>query len=167
MFSVGEYVMKSNEGVCRIDSTLMMQSYDAERGEIPYYLLIPVSNENVKVYIPVSEEYRDVRPVMKKEEAIALLNRVASIDAAVIENDRQREQFYKEAMRSLKPDRLVEILKNMAERKEMRRNEGKKMTSIDERYTRLAEEALCQEVGFVLHKDERTIREEIARLLQK
>ena len=126
---------------------------------------MPLANQNVKVYIPVSDEYRDVRPVMCKSEATAFLSRIASIEADVIENDRQREQIYKDAIRSLEPDRLVGILKNMAERKEARRCEGKKVTAVDDRYTRLAVDAICQEVGFALEKDADAIREELAALL--
>ncbi len=161
MFSVGDYVVKVNDGVCRVDQTLRLPSMGAEKGEIPYFLLVPVADVETKVYIPVSEEYPDIRPVMGKKEASGLLRRIDQIEESFIESDRQREQFYKDAIRSLDPDRLVGILKNIYKRGCRRRAEGKKSTAVDDRYFKIAEEALCQELGFVLATNEGDIRKQV------
>ncbi|MBR4767963.1 MAG: CarD family transcriptional regulator [Lachnospiraceae bacterium] len=161
MFTVGDYVMKANEGVCRIEDTVSMRSYVPEEGEIPYFLLVPVANENMKIYIPVSEEYKDARPVMCRREAELFLAKIDSIGEEVVENDRQREQAYKDALRSLDPSRLVGILKNMSRRKKERKAEGKKSTAVDDRYFKIAEDALFQELGFALSRDEASVKEMI------
>ena len=38
---IGDYVVKMNEGVCRVDSELLLDSYQ-DRRQVPYYLLLPV-----------------------------------------------------------------------------------------------------------------------------
>lgn len=151
MIRVGDYVVKMNEGVCRVDSELLLDSYQDKR-QVPYYLLLPVANDRMRVYVPKAEEYSDLRLVMNKEEASELIREINGIAATTVENDRLREQIYKDALKSLDPKRLVGILKCMHDRGEQRLRQGKKKTAVDDRYQKLAETALCQELGFVLEK---------------
>ncbi len=160
MLKVGEYVMKSSEGVCRVDQRLFMTPYDSSE-EVPYFLLIPIRDERARVYVRAAESYTDIRPVMSAEEANALIKKIRDIAAASIESDRQREQAYKDALRSLNPERIVAIIKNMYERGLERRQQGKKNTSVDDRYFKLAKETLYQELAFALGIDPETIQERV------
>ncbi|MBQ6541311.1 MAG: CarD family transcriptional regulator [Lachnospiraceae bacterium] len=158
MIHIGDYVVKMNEGVCRVDSELLLDSYQDKR-QVPYYLLLPVANDRMRVYVPVAEEYSDLRLVMNKTEARNLIREIGGIEATEVENDRLREQVYKDALKSLDPKRLVGILKCMHDRGEARMKQGKKKTAVDDRYQKLAETALCQELGFVLEKKPAEIHE--------
>jgi CarD family transcriptional regulator len=157
MLKIGEYVMKNSEGVCRVDEKVMMQSYDST-GEVPYFLLVPIRDGRCRVYVPQADSYRDIRPVMSKGEAEKLIGKIPKIDPASIENDRAREQIYKDAIRSLDPVRIVSVIKNMYERSEERLRQGKKRTSVDDRYFKLAEETLFQELSFALKEEPETVR---------
>ena len=158
MIRIGDYVVKMNEGVCRVDSELLLDSYQ-DRRQVPYYLLLPVANDRMKVYVPVAEEYSDLRLVMDKDEAQNLIRDINGIEATEVTNDKLREQIYKDALKSLDPKRLVGILKCMHDRGEARLKQGKKKTAVDDRYQKLAETALCQELGFVLKKKPDEIHE--------
>ena len=151
MIGIGDYVVKMNEGVCRVDQRLVLESFQDKR-EVPYFLLLPIQNDRMKVYVPIADHYTDLRPVMQKSEAEALLRGVGSISATEVPDDRLREQIYKEALRSLDPKRLVGIIKCMRFRGKERLRQGKKTTAVDDRYLKLAETAFCQEMGFVLQK---------------
>jgi CarD family transcriptional regulator len=151
MIRIGDYVVKMNEGVCRVDSELLLDSFQEKR-QVPYYLLLPVANDRMRVYVPIAEEYTDLRLVMDKEEALKLIREAGGIKAAEVENDRLREQVYKDALKSLDPKQLVAVLKCMSERSEQRLRQGKKKTAVDDRYQKLAETALFQELAFVLEK---------------
>ena len=158
MIRIGDYVVKMNEGVCRVDSELLLDSFQEKR-QVPYFLLLPVANDRMRVYVPVAEEYTDLRLVMGKDEARKLIREAGGIKAAEVENDRLREQIYKDALKSLDPKQLVAILKCMNERSEARLRQGKKKTAVDDRYQKLAETALFQELGFVLEKKPDEIHE--------
>ncbi|MBR3437679.1 MAG: CarD family transcriptional regulator [Lachnospiraceae bacterium] len=158
MIRIGDYVVKMNEGVCRVDSELLLDSYQ-DRRQVPYYLLLPVANDRMKVYVPVAEEYSDLRLVMDKDDAQNLIRDINGIEATEVTNDKLREQIYKDALKSLDPKRLVGILKCMHDRGEARLKQGKKKTAVDDRYQKLAETALCQELGFVLKKKPDEIHE--------
>ena len=151
MIGIGDYVVKMNEGVCYVDQELLLESFQDKR-QVPYYLLLPVANNRMKVYVPVAQDYTDLRPVMNQSEANELLSEIGGIAATEVPNDRVREQIYKDALRSLDPRRLVGIIKCMRFRGKERLSQGKKTTAVDDRYQKLAETALCQELGFVLEK---------------
>ena len=166
MLKIGEYVMKTSEGVCRVDEEIMMQSYDSS-GEVPYFLLVPIRDGRSRVYVRRAESYKDIRPVMSCSEAKKLIGQIPKIDPADIENDRAREQTYKDAIRSMDPVRIVSVIKNMYERSEERMRQGKKKTSVDDRYFKLAEEILFQELSFALKEDPENVRRMIEEVTRK
>ena len=151
MIGIGDYVVKMNEGVCRVDQKLVLESFQ-DRRQVPYFLLLPIQNDRMKVYVPIAEDYTDLRPVMNESEANELLTAIGGIEATEVPDDKLREQIYKDALRSLDPKRLVGIIKCMRFRGKERLRQGKKTTAVDDRYQKLAETALCQELGFVLQK---------------
>ncbi len=103
---------------------------------------------------------------MTKKEANALIKRIGKIEETTIEVEKQREQIYKEAIFSCDPERLVSILKTLHRRSEQRAAEGKKNTTVDERYYRLAEKNLHSELAFALQKDMAKIREMIMKQVE-
>lgn len=166
MLKIGEYVMKNSEGVCRVDEEVMMQSFDSA-GEVPYFLLVPIRDGRSRVYVRQADSYKDIRPVMSKLEAKKLIGQIPEIGPADIENDRAREQTYKDAIRSLDPVRIVSIIKNMYERSEERMRQGKKKTSVDDRYFKLAEETLFQELSFALKEEPEAVRRMIEQVTRQ
>ena len=110
MFLVNEIVVKVNHGVCRIKDIVKLPNIDKNR---KYYYLVPVCDENMKVYVPVDMGQNTLRNVMSEKEAMDCIAQLKNIDAAWIKNEKQREIFYKEAMKSCDPIRLVSIIKNI------------------------------------------------------
>ncbi len=162
MYQVGDYVVKAGEGVCRIEDTVRMDSYTGIRDQL-YFLLIPLTDSRIRVYLPVAEEYGDVRHVISRGEAEALIREIGGIEPTEIESDKMREQIYKDAIKSCDPRRLVGIIKNMFLRSRERQRCGKKNTAVDERYFALAEKALYSELGFVLSLDDLSVRDLITK----
>ena len=149
MFKVNNYVMKANHGVCRIKDIvhLDMPSIDKKKR---FYYLVPVDDENMKVYVPVDTAEQFLRAVMGAEEAMDCILAMKSIDSAWIANEKQRESFYKEALKSCDPLQIIAIIKNMFERKQERLSNGKMVMAVDEKYFRIAEEQLFSELAFAL-----------------
>ena len=158
MLNIGEYIVKSGEGVCVVDSTVDM-SFGTETRK--YYLLIPVYDQKVKDYVPASGDHAGLRPVMTVEEAERLINEIPDIPETEITNEKLREQAYKDAIRSCDPRQLVGIIKNMYLRSRARKLQGKKTTAVDDRYFQMAEKALYSELGFILKKSAEEVRSQI------
>ena len=147
MFNIGDYVVNAKNGICEIKDIMMMNMTGKAK---QYYMLVPLEEKNAKIYIPVDKAEERIRPVMEKEEAWELIGEIKTIDVIFIENERERERIFKEAINSCEPKQLVSIIKSLYLRRQKRFEEGKKSTEMDERYFKLAQNHLYGELAFAL-----------------
>ena len=115
-----------------------------------YYVLEPLFEKASTIYTPVDNDKVIMRRVMTKEEAEELTKRVTEIDTVWIQEEKNREQMYKEAIRTYDCRSLVQVIKTLYIRKQNRIQEGKKVLSSDEQYLRKAEELLYSEMSVAL-----------------
>ena len=150
MYSKGDYVIKLPEGVCRIESVghLHMSGVNSDK---EYYMLVPITDETSKVYIPVDSAKNRMRSVISKEDALQLIKSMPDINQKDIFNERMRELEYKEAILSGDNEKIVSIIKLIYNRKQKRMKQGKKVTATDDRYFKQAEDILFSELSFVLN----------------
>ena len=156
MFEIGDYVLNATNGICKI-SEIVELDMSGDKQLKSYFLLRPVEEENDRVYIPVDNADKRIRKVITQDEAKAVLDRIPEIE--------ERETRYKEAVRSCEPDSVISLLKCLHIRNEQRAQAGKKATSVDERYGKMAEHNLNAELAFVLEKDKQEIKDIIHDML--
>ena len=101
MFEIGDYVLNATNGICKI-SEIVELDMSGDKKLKSYFLLRPVEEENDRVYIPVDNADKRIRKVITQDEAKAVLDRVPEIEALVVNNEKERETRYKEAVRSKK-----------------------------------------------------------------
>lgn len=161
MFEIGEYVVCGNNGVCLIKdiTTLRMNGVDKNR---KYYILKPVYAESSTVYVPVDTLQASMRKVLSKEEADILLATIPEIQILTIRDEKTVESQYKECMQSNSCDEWVKLLKTLHFRKKCRLEKGHKVTAVDSRYYKLAEENLCGELAVALGMSKSEVEEVIA-----
>ncbi len=156
MYQVGDFVVKVNNGVCRVEDIVELDGMSGVKGK-KYYLMVPRDDQNAKLYVPVEGKNDNIREVMTADEAMSFIKRIPEIAVAWIESDKMREQEYKNAIRSGSPDQLVSIIKNIYRRNIERSEQGKKNTTIDERYFKQAENILYAELAFALGRERQEI----------
>ena len=117
----------------------------------------PIEDEKDKIYVPVSNSDSRLRLCLTKEEAWNLIKRIPEIPKAWINNEKMREQNYKEAVKANDPEALVAIIKMIYQRKEKRLAKGKKCTATDARYFQLAENLLYMELGVAHGKSKQEV----------
>ena len=166
MYQVGEYVVKINNGICRVEDITHLDMPSVDKNKL-YYLLVPKDEEKTKLYVPVESEHTGIRKVMSSEQAWEVIKMIPEIETAWISDDKQREQRYKAALKSSEPEQLVSIIKNIYLRKKKREALGKKNTATDERYFKLAEDTLYSELAFALGKDKKEMKTLIAETIEK
>ena len=149
MFKKDELIMCGGHGVCRVVNVTgnPIDRLDKVR---KYYVLEPVYEKGSTVYTPVDNDKVIMRKIMNKQEAEDLVERITSIDTVWIQEEKGREQMYKEAIRTYDCHSLVQIIKTLYLRKQSRLQEGKKVLSSDEQYLRKAEELLYGEMSLAL-----------------
>ncbi len=149
MFEKGEYVVYGNTGVCKIEdiTTLDMKGVSESR---LYYILIPRHQKESKIFTPVDSEKTVMRAVLTKAEADALINAIPDIEELWVGDDKQREEKYKETIRSGECRDWIRVIKTLYVRKQRRIAQGKKTTVMDEKYLRMAEDNLYSELSVSL-----------------
>ncbi len=166
MYKIGECIVKPGYGVFVVKDILHLDMKGVDKDKL-YYLFAPADENSAIIYMPTDAQNTNDRKVMTQEEALGLIGRIPEIEEAWVENDKLREQKYKEAIRSGKPEALVSIIKGTYKRKRRRAQQGKKSTMVDDRYFTLAENYLYSELGYVFHKDKEEVQQLIADTLGK
>ncbi len=149
MFEKDQLIMCGGHGVCRVANITgnPIDRFDKKR---KYYVLEPVFEKGSTVYTPVDNDKVIMRRIMTKEEAQKLVEGITMIETVWVQEEKGREQMYKEAIRTYDCRSLVQIIKTLYLRKQNRLQEGKKVLSSDEQYLRKAEELLYSEMSVAL-----------------
>ena len=114
MFKKGDYVVYSNNGICRVEDSVTMNMLDEKK---EYYTLIPINEPTAKIYLPLDYKGQRVRLAMNEEQARELCSKIGELEALTIVNEKERERIYKEAIASNDPYILAGVLKTISGRK--------------------------------------------------
>ena len=166
MYEIGDYVIKPSDGVCRIENILHLDMSGVDKNKL-YYLLIPVGEKNRKIYIPVDTADKGTRKTMSEEEAWKLIDKIPDIEEIWVDNEKLREQRYKEAIKSGKPGEWIRIIKTSYLRSRKREAEGKRATTVDDRYFHTAEDHLYAELAVVLGMDRDAVKKYIGQSIEQ
>ena len=93
MFSIGQYVICGNKGVCTVEdiTTLDISGVDKKK---KYYILKPRYVTASTVYVPVDSAATSMRTVLTREEAETLIHSIPEIPVLEIKNEKMVEQDY-------------------------------------------------------------------------
>ena len=166
MFVKGEYVVCGNKGVCVVDdvTTLNISGIDKERH---YYILKPVYMAGSTVYIPVDTAKESMRRILSHEEADRLIESIPQIPRIVIANDKLLEQEYRNCMKTNCCEEWIRIIKTIYQRKQKRMEAGRKVTAVDAKYFRIAEDNLYGELAISLNVEKNEVESYIIREMNK
>lgn len=166
MFNKGEYVVCGNKGVCVVEdvTTLNITGVDKER---EYYILKPVYTSGSTVYVPVDSTKESIRKVLKREEANKLISGIPDIPLITIANDKLLEQEYRGCMKSNNCEEWVKIIKTIYLRKQKRLEAGRKVTAVDAKYFRIAEDNLYGELAISLDMPREEVESYITSEMEK
>lgn len=165
MFNIGDTVVTSN-GVCQIEKIGPLSGMGKSAAGKEYYTLQPYFDNGGKIYIPVSGQDEAMRFALSKEEVNELVKEIKDLDQINISDEKQREAEYKSAVNSKDPRRLIRIIKTMYFRRKQRVESGKKSTAIDERYFRIAETRLYDEMALALDLGRDEVKEYVRNKIE-
>lgn len=146
MYQSGELIVYGATGVCRVEEVTHLTG-----GNRQYYRLKPLWQDGV-IYAPVDSEKVSMRPVMSREEAEALIDRIPGIQAAVCRGNTVQAlaQQYQSAVRDGGHQALVEMMKSICRKRDQAEAKNRRLGMVDERYMKQAERLLYGEVAAAL-----------------
>ena len=165
MFSVNDYVVFGNHGICVIKAIGPLDLGIAERGRL-YYTLEPLYTQKNTIYTPVDSEKNSLRRAITREEALELIDRIPQVEVWV-PDEKRREERYREIMRQNDCMGWMQIIKTLYLKKQKRLAEGRKNTARDELYLKLAEDFLYGEFAAALDVEKDEVEDLIGRRVRE
>lgn len=166
MFEIGDYIIYGNTGVCKVGEVTKM-AVPGTKDDKLYYTLEPVYDKGCRLFTPVDNQKVKMRPIISKEEADELIRHIKEIDTLCVLDEKNREQIYKDTIRTCSCVEWVRMIKTLYIRKETRLAAGKKVTSSDAKYLHLAEESLYGELSVVMGIPKNEIEAYITKRVQE
>lgn len=160
MFKIGDYIVYGHNGICRVEDITHPDITGADSGRI-YYVLIPEKSKDSRLFCPADNDKIVIRKIISADEAVEIIEESKTIEPLSISNDRMRDDSYKSVMKSCDPRRCVQVIKALLIRKREREISGKKITATDEKYLKMAEAELCDELAIATGLAREDIKEQI------
>ncbi|MGI6497649.1 MAG: CarD family transcriptional regulator [Oscillospiraceae bacterium] len=167
MFQKGEYIMYSNIGVCQVKDIGAPTEVAVDNSKRMYYTLCPVYQAGI-IYIPVDTKVF-MRPLLKKEEVMELIERIPEIEEDRVENSNLRilSDRYEASFRTHACEDLIQLIKTIHVKEKAVRQNGRQLGQTDQRYFKRAEELLYGEFAVVLELPLEEVRPYMERVLHQ
>ena len=148
MFQPGEVIVYGTSGVCRVEEITRLPGGDRKR---MYYKLKPLWQDGV-IYAPLDSEKIPMRPVISRQEAEDLIERMPGIQAAVCRGTTVQAlaQQYQSAVRDGGHQALIEMMKSIYLKRGQAEAKNRRLGIVDERYMKQAERMLYGELATAL-----------------
>ena len=167
MFQAGELLVYGSTGVCRVEEITELNHTVRDRGR-RYYVLKPLWQDGV-IYAPVDSEKVPMRPVMSREEADTLIDRMPGIQAAVCRGSTPQAlaQQYQSAVKEGGHQALIEMMKAIYRKRGQAEAKNRRLGLVDERYMKQAERLLYGELATALEIPYDGVEDYIAARLEE
>ena len=149
MFQQGDLVVYGATGVCRVEGLGNPDPRDRSGRE--FYLLKPLYQDGV-VYTPAEGGKVPMRPVMSREEAIALIGAIPTIEPEVFRERTLQllSQRYQSMLQSGDSRDLLKLTMSVYRKRRQAEEQNRRLGMVDERFMKQAERLLYGELSVAL-----------------
>lgn len=160
MLDVGSQVIYGIHGVCNI---IDVQIRTIDRKKVEYFVLAPNEQPNARFFVPVRNEaaLSKLRPLLSKEELVALFDAEQSQMCCWIEDENRRKLRYRELINSADRAALISMIRSLHRHRENQLSAGRKFHICDDNFLRDAKKILVSEFSLVLDISPKEVEEYI------
>jgi len=137
MFQVGDKVLDRNGKVFLIES---LQELDFGSGPQSYFITKPYFsydfNPDYKAYVPVDRSESILRPILSKEEALALIDSFSEMEIYPEISPRERKNFFAKILVKGDRNEICRIVKSLVHYRKQRIAENKPFSDYDSKMLR-------------------------------
>lgn len=158
-FAIGDLIIYGETGVCRVDDIVEKEFLGEVR---PCYKLAPLY-QSCMIFTPADVESVYMRPIITKNEADELIDSIANIEPAVCEvtSPRALSEKYDAIIKQHDCSALISLTKHIYNKRERMIAAKKKLSAVDERYLKRAEDLLFSEIAAALSIEKSQTRQYI------
>ncbi|WP_040951777.1 CarD family transcriptional regulator [Gorillibacterium massiliense] len=147
MFQLGDLIFYGDTGVCRITDIKPLDISNSGQDEL-YYILKPLF-QDYEISTPVENNKIFMRPILSKEAAERLIDRIPSIHAEVYNSRETREltAHYEASIMTHNCEDLIQLAMSIHAKKRELEDQNKKIRTLEEGYMKRAEDLLFGELS--------------------
>ena len=155
MFAVGDVVLHTSQGVCRVDDIRDEKFSGLIR---TYYVLLPLGNNGKSTtYVPVDAPKSPIRELLSEEQIREVIHVSMNEKTDWIDNNNVRKSVFTEILRSDDMSKILSLIVCLYNRRETVLSQGKKFPVVDERIMAEAERKIHQEFSYTLSISEKDV----------
>lgn len=149
MVSIGDTVLYGATGVCKIEALTEREIFGEKKS---YFVLKPVSSVQSTVFVPADNEalLLKMHKILSREEILEIIDSVASLDDIWIEDEQKRRTRFSDIIHGGDRLQLMLLVRTLYNAQQKKREEGKRLHLMDERFMSEAERLLYDEFSAVL-----------------
>ena len=165
MYEIGQQFLYGGHGVCKITATEVMRS---GKGKATYYVLEPLEQPGTKFYVPVENKaaLAKLRPLLTREELLALLHSDKVRNYPWIEDEGQRKLRFRELITSGDRESLMGMIGALLRHRTAQLAAGRKFHMSDENFLQDAQKLLHAEFAQVFDLKPQEVNRFIQRELE-
>lgn len=160
MFEIGQVVVYTTYGVCKINDITSM-SFSGEN--IDYYVLKPLKEAKTELTVPVDNPItlKRLHKLLTIDEVKDLLNQLQDIEPYWIDNDNVRKKEFSDIIKTGDRKETIKMLKSIRYHQLSLRNKARKLHAVDEQAMKEAYKLIVDEFSYVLNTDPLLLREQM------
>ncbi|GGN58964.1 MULTISPECIES: CarD family transcriptional regulator [Oceanobacillus] len=162
MFKVGDLIIYSSHGVCKIDDICERSYRDVTR---EYYILHPMEDPNLTISVPVDNEQVVMLDIMGKKEAKTILESFEEPGIEWIEDAKQRNRKYNSLINSGDRDEIVKIANTLMRKQKEAKINKERMYDQDQKMLEEIQRIIFQELAASLDTTVERIIERINKII--
>ena len=158
MYSIGNVVIYTTYGICRIED-LITKEFNGEKKQ--YYILKPLHDSKSSISIQADNPIAisKLRNLLTKDEILDFIHTFPKIEPYWIDNDNERKKEFSQILRNGTRQEVIALMKSVTEHSKGLKEKGRKLHASDEQCYKDAEKIINEEIAYVLDIDKKLVPE--------
>ena len=145
MYKIGDYIVYRND-VCKIKNIK-----NNKINGITYYIMTPIDDESLIIDTLIDNKMGYIRNLISLEKANKLIDSIPNIKPIEDFSEKNLEYIYKDFLYKGSHIELIKIIKTSYIRNNKRTKNRKRISDKDDKYFRLAEKYLYNELSIIFN----------------
>lgn len=164
MFNVGDLIIYSTHGLCKITDIC-----DKKVGGITrtYYVLYPIEDTKLTISVPKAIGEKNMQSIMDKDEALKVLQSFQKDGICWVEDARERNKKYSGIVKTGERIDISKVANTLMSKEYEIRKDKKKMSEQDRKLLESIQTILFQELAVSLDKPLEEITDEVESMIKQ
>ncbi|WP_019244457.1 MULTISPECIES: CarD family transcriptional regulator [Bacillus] len=163
MYNIGDLVIYSTHGICRIDDICKKTYSGITR---TYYVLHPIEDHSLTINTPVDNKNLGImQGIINRNEAEEILQSFKLPGISWIEKSHDRNKIYTDIIKTGTSKEISKVINTLMRKKAEDESNGKKLAESDKQILILTQNILFKELSIALNTTFEAIAQEVHKIL--